>query len=338
MWQCTPRCGNVHHGVAMYATVLKPLLKCGHLAKWDASAGPIRVARLERVHCKGIFIPMKSLIDRYNLAHMIFTFLHYRDNPGGGMLLRQVKGIFILNSIFKDNRDYSLYNENRDLSADLRRGSGLTIFYLNDTELGQTLVTNCTFENNSATLNESNQEDALDRPRLYVPRGHGGGLLLAFQNASGHRVDIRDCLFKNNTAKFTGGAISIQFYRGLSNAQVVQPSSHDNVVMIENSSFWNNTSLEKGGGVSINAFETANENTVVVNGSLFDGNFAGQNGGALSSIIEVSVFHTSQAHVRAKQDVYMCTSLLMWFLKNKIQLVFLRLRDTVCSLIIHKLS
>lgn len=214
------------------------------------------------------------------------------------MLLRQVKGIYILNSIFKDNQDYSLYKKTSDLSSAFRRGSGLTIFYLNDTEMGQAIVQNCTFENNTASLNENNTKDALERPRLYVPRGHGGALLLAFQNASAQNVDVRGCSFRSNTAKFTGGAISIQFYRGLSDTQVVQPSSHDNVVqpsshdnvvLIENSNFWNNTSLDKGGAISINAFETANENTVIVNGSYFDGNHAEHNGGALSSIIEVSL-------------------------------------------------
>lgn len=204
------------------------------------------------------------------------------------MLLRQSKGVFVLNSVFKDNLDYSLYSETRDLTLAFRRGGGLTIFYLNGSGSGYTLIKNCTFESNIASLSESNREDALGRPRLYVPRGHGGGLLLAFQNTVGHKVDVRNCLFSNNSVKFSGGAISIQFYRGSSNTQVVQPSSHDNVVVIDSSTFLNNTCLEKGGAISINTFESANENRVIVNGSLFEGNHAEQNGGALSNIVEVS--------------------------------------------------
>jgi predicted outer membrane repeat protein len=191
--------------------------------------------------------------------------------------------------VFRNNLYHSQYKEEERLSLFFRRAGGLTIFYYNDTSFGNALVQNCTFECNSAGLNESNKEDASGRPSLYVPRGHGGGLLLAFQNSVGYKVNVKNCTFSNNSARFTGGGISVQFYQGVSSTPTGQLGSHNNSVVIEDSVFLNNKCVEKGGGLSVNTFETANENVVVVNESRFEGNYAGTIGGAISSIIEVSV-------------------------------------------------
>lgn len=203
------------------------------------------------------------------------------------MIVYDVDDIVILNSEFRDNRVHSLYNETSDLTLRFRNGAGLTIFFADGDSFVQALVQNCTFENNSASLNKINADDAKQRPRLYIPRGHGGGLLLSFQNTSMHNVIVRNCTFSNNFANFTGGAISVQFYRGASNTEEIVPSSRDNAVVINDVLFLNNSCSENGGALSINSFEAANQNRVTVNGSVFRGNNASQNGGALSSIIEV---------------------------------------------------
>ena len=183
----------------------------------------------------------------------------------------------------------SQYYQFKGLRIRYRSAGGLTLFFVNGTQFVYALVENCQFRYNSARVNETNQGDAELRPKLYVPRGFGGGLLVSFENTVGHKVTIKNCLFSNNYAEFSGGAISVQFYRGSSsNSQVVQPSSHDNVVVMEACMFLNNTCSEKGGAVAINTFETANENTVIVNGSTFNGNHANQNGGGFSNIIEVN--------------------------------------------------
>ena len=205
------------------------------------------------------------------------------------MILIGVKNITVLNSVFRDNMGSSMYPEFSNLTIVLRKGGGLTITYVNAIDGGShALVENCTFVNNTATLNENNLEDAKQRPRLYVPRGHGGGILLSFENTIDYRVELRDCLFRGNSANFTGGAAAIQFYRGASNIAAVESSSRENVVVIMNTTFTDNSCSEDGGAVSINAFEGANKNNVFLDGNTFSGNYAGRNGGALSNIIEVS--------------------------------------------------
>lgn len=214
-----------------------------------------------------------------------------RDNLNSGLFLTEASNITIRNSIFEFNTAASKYSQFKGLKLRYRTAGGLSLFFINGTQFVYTLVKNCSFRYNSARVNETNQRDAELRPKLYVPRGFGGGLLVSFQNTVGHRVAIKNCSFSSNYAEFSGGAISIQFYRGVSNSQVVQPSSHDNRVTVEDCMFVNNTCLEQGGAIGVNTFETANENRVIVNGSVFNGNHAYQNGGAFSNIIEVKYMH-----------------------------------------------
>ena len=202
------------------------------------------------------------------------------------MIIYTSRNITVLNSVFRDNMGSSMYPWYSNLTIFLRKGGGLIITYVN-TSGSHALVQNCTFVNNTATLNENNLEDAKQRPRLYVPRGHGGGILLSFQNTIDYKVELRDCLFRGNSANFTGGAAAIQFYRGASNTAAVESSSHENVVVIVNTTFTDNSCSEDGGAVSINAFEGANKNNVFLDGNTFSGNYARRNGGALSNIIEV---------------------------------------------------
>ena len=204
------------------------------------------------------------------------------------MLIVESEGLSILNSTFKNNFVSSSYIRTPDLTlSSMRQGAGLTISYINHEGSGYALIQGCRFENNRASVNDGDLDDVLERPKLYVPRGHGGGLLLSFQNTVRHRVDVSNCSFSNNFAKFAGGAISVQFYRGSVNA--TSPSSSRNTVVINGVVFLDNTCAGAGGAVSVNAYEAANHNRVNVSRSLFHGNSAETEGGGCSFIIEVTI-------------------------------------------------
>ena len=169
-----------------------------------------------------------------------------------------------------------------------RRGAGLTLSYTLESEYGYyARIENCTFRYNRANVSEANDDDIKHRPSLYVPRGHGGAVLLSFQNTSQSIVEIKNCTFVSNSALFTGGAISIHFFRG-TNTTELQSSSNNNTVTIDSSVFQENKCSGVGGALSINTFEAANSNQVVITRSRFERNSAKLEGGAYSFIIEVS--------------------------------------------------
>ena len=197
--------------------------------------------------------------------------------------------IVIENSSFINNTADSSYLFLSSFSHNFRVGGGLTISYENSVghDLAHAIVRNCTFVDNRASINPVNSEDAARRPNLYVPRGHGGALHVAFQNTTGHLVFVDNCSFTNNSAELTGGAVSVLFYRGAASTGVVQASSRNNMVRIENSVFRENNCSRNGGAVSANTFEAANSSKVFVRNNLFERNGAKDEGGAFSFIIEV---------------------------------------------------
>ena len=215
-----------------------------------------------------------------------------RDNLNTGLLMTKTGGILLQNNVFENNTASSVYNigENSNLTLlQFRTSGGLTLFFVNSSVEDNTLIRNCTFTGNNASANEENMADIEDRPKLYIPRGHGGAAILSFQNTNTHTVEIRNCSFTGNSAQFSGGAVSIQFYRGSSNTNRVASSSTNNTVVIDSVVFEANTCLEEGGAISVNSYEAANHNTVLVKGSLFWNNSAGTEGGAYKFIIEASV-------------------------------------------------
>lgn len=196
-----------------------------------------------------------------------------------------------------------LSNSGLVMPLQFRRGAGLTLSYTLGSDYGYALIENCTFRHNHADVNESNDDDIRQRPSLYVPRGHGGALLVSFQNTSQYIVQIVNCTFINNSAHFTGGAISIHFFRG-TNASELQSSSTNNTVTINDTVFQENMCSGVGGAVSINTFEAANSNQVTITRSRFERNSAELEGGAYSFIIEVSststgldIMHSNSFHL-----------------------------------------
>lgn len=214
-----------------------------------------------------------------------------RDNINSGASASQSSNVMFLDSLFENNSAASEYNMsglNTFRVFNFRRAAGLTIAYFFRSESNYALVRNCTFRNNLVNVNEANEEDAKHRPSLYIPRGHGGALLIYFQSTVKHRVEIKNCTFVENVARFTGGAISVQFFRGFSNRSEAHSSSSNNTVVISGTVFRNNSCEGAGGAISVNTFEAANYNKVNITGNVFEENVAEREGGACSFVIEVS--------------------------------------------------
>ena len=132
-------------------------------------------------------------------------------------------------------------------------------------------------------VNKVNREDSMLRPSSYVPRGHGGGILMFFRNSSNHRVHIVNCFFSENVAEFAGGAVAILFYRGPKGV-----GSANNMVLLEKSTFVDNSCVSgAGGAVGGTSFEAAHSNGIEVKDCNILRNNAKNGGGGFSFIIEV---------------------------------------------------
>ena len=220
----------------------------------------------------------------------LLSLLSCRDNINSGAVVYQSSNVVFMDSLFEDNSAASEYNvsdPNVVQTFDFRRAAGLTISYIHGSKSNYALVRNCTFRNNLVNVSEANEEDVKHRPSLYIPRGHGGALLIYFQSTVKHRVEIENCTFAENLARFTGGAMSVQFFRGSNMSDPESPSSRDNTVVINDTVFQNNWCEGAGGAISVNTFEASNYNEVAVTNSVFEGNVAKREGGACSFIIEV---------------------------------------------------
>ena len=160
----------------------------------------------------------------------------------------------------------------------IRFGGGLLISWrsTDNAEATNTVVVkNCTFINNRADINARNGNDS--RPYFYRPRGHGGAIVVSFQNVTGFTVTIVDTRIVGNTALSSGGGMFISFFEGSTN----------NRVIVRNTTFEENTCNQDGGAISVNSFQFANDNTLTVEDSVFDRNNATVGGGAFSLNLQV---------------------------------------------------
>lgn len=224
-------------------------------------------------------------------SNVIFFFVRY--NQKSGLNFYRVKNITVADSTFRHNIGISRYSPGDTLSLQQRFSAGLTIFYLKSPAENQLTIINSTFSNNSADINPDEIKASENRPNSYIPRGHGGALLLSFEDVQNHRVFIENCTFSKNQARLTGGAISIIFFRGFSDISVdtIPPSSTstNNTVTIRYTRFLENNCSGEGGAISATTLEAANENQVIIRDSSFHGNRASGEGGAYSFIIKASV-------------------------------------------------
>jgi len=209
------------------------------------------------------------------------------------MVIDNSAEILVENSSYQGNSGSSIYVSVPQFTVQSRgRGfriaGGLTISYRGLSSTSQMRISNCSFKNNIAAVNKSNDEDASNRPFFYIPRGHGGGLLVFFENSSHHSIHVESCTFKGNTAQLGGGGASVLFYRGSDVvAQLGMPSSQDNLVAFTGCEFFNNTATH-GGGLEVLAFEESINNNFIVCNCLMSRNQGRRGGGGLTAGLGVS--------------------------------------------------
>lgn len=185
-----------------------------------------------------------------------------------------------LNCTFRDNNStYAYFDTNSLNPGGYRYAGGLTLTWRDSLELVTVLVRNCTFVNNTASLNDKNAKDSKIRPNFYIPRGHGGAILAIFNETDNHTVLIEDSIIINNTARFNGGGLFISFYN----------RSNWNRIIINRTLIKGNTCKNAGGGMSMNTFEIANFNQLIVENTDFTANRARVGGGACTINLQVCV-------------------------------------------------
>jgi len=92
-------------------------------------------------------------------------------------------------------------------------------------------------------------------------------------------LNIQNCKFYRNSAKYTGGSIYIPIFK----------SSQNNSVVISNSTFKDCTANATGGAISVDIFDVAENNTVEVVDSNFYTGRARFGGGAMSIVLQDSL-------------------------------------------------
>ena len=183
----------------------------------------------------------------------------------------------IVDSIFHDNNSTVFYNNTYTLDpGGFRYSGGLVISWNSTSEKGSAVVRNCTFINNHANVNRLNRDDS--RPNIYRPRGHGGAIVVSFENTTNHILMIERSRILNNSALFNGGGMFISLFR----------DSIGNDIVITDSKFEDNLCVYTGGAISMNTFEVANENILTVRNTIFERNSAWVGGGACSLTLQVS--------------------------------------------------
>lgn len=202
-----------------------------------------------------------------------------RENLNSGFVSYSSYDMVFQNCTFKNNTCTIAYYEGETLDpGDYRYAGGLTIQWRNQPESQVTaLIKNCTFINNTANVSQENMNDVKVRPSFYIPRGHGGAILVSFNRTNNHTILIEDSVIVNNTARFNGGGMFISFYN----------VSYRNEIIINRTVIEGNRCANVGGGISMNTFEIADSNLLMVEGSTFAGNVAWAGGGACTINIQV---------------------------------------------------
>lgn len=202
-----------------------------------------------------------------------------RNNTNCGFTASRSEDLLFVNCIFHDNSGAAFYNYTDALDPGEFRFAGGLLISWNATDkenaLNSAVIKNCTFVNNHAVVNVRNKNDT--RPNFYRPRGHGGAIVIAFENVTDFTATIVDTRILQNTAVSSGGAVFISFY----------DSSTNNRVIIRNATFEENSCNQDGGAISVNAFEVANDNILIVENSTFHRNQAKIGGGAFSINLQV---------------------------------------------------
>ena len=184
------------------------------------------------------------------------------------------------NCTFKDNNSTLAYNVTETLDpGSYRYAGGITFLWRDQQERPVTVrIQNCSFVNNTASINDGNMADSELRPNFYVPRGHGGAIVANFNKTNDFTLMIEDSFILNNEAIFNGGGIFASFFN----------TSFRNRIIINRTVIEENSCNNAGGGISMNIFEVANSNHLIVENSNFTRNRAVVGGGACTINLQVS--------------------------------------------------
>ena len=200
-------------------------------------------------------------------------YYYYRDSLTSGFYGLSLQNMLFFNCTFQDNNSTSTYNLASLVNPYRHVAGGLTLIWRDESYVVQ--IVNCNFTSNKANINDQNINDT--RPSLYIPRGHGGAIVLFFERTYNHTVIIENTIIVNNSAKFNGGGLLIIFSR----------KSNSNKVIIRETMFEGNMCNATGGAISMNTFGMANQNHLIVEKSHFISNKAWAGGGACTINIQV---------------------------------------------------
>lgn len=176
-----------------------------------------------------------------------------------------VPSIIIRGTIFIDNfnQDPVETDTKNTILSDLFHSittAGAFTYYSRNTSVN-IAIDNCTFINNTAGPNDSNDK----RPILLKANGHGGGLLIRLMEVQRAVITISNSLFSGNHAEVDGGAIYLSLSKNFSSGQII---------LIKNIFLNNHATLSAGGAVSLNMFHNTFNNSFQIEDCIFDGNSA----------------------------------------------------------------
>ena len=156
-------------------------------------------------------------------------------------------------------------------------------------------IRRCYFKGNNASDIYTNENLFLDKDgSLDRNLGKGGGVCIVIDGYStGNSIQVEDCNFTANSAKWGGGLYL-----------VVQEASQDNSISFTSCSFINNTCDSYAGGGATVGYQSFNsnqpkDNSITFRSCIFEGNHA-QHGGGMS-------FYSTPSHISSnKLEFYGC--------------------------------
>ena len=220
----------------------------------------------------------------------IHVFISFRNNSGGALTLYRNRDVLVEKCLFMDNIGLhanahhglflaSIPGPPQYLLLEAQTAGGLAII-IDSTANATATVQDCQFYRNRASVNELDKDDP--RPHAYVVSGSGGALIFRLLGTENARIVVENCIFSNNSAKYSGGGIYVP----------ILSQSRNNSALINNCSFDSNRANEYGGGIYVDVFSVQENNSVVVNNSFFRNDYAGFCGGGVAIFEEdtLSVF------------------------------------------------
>lgn len=226
-------------------------------------------------------------IRQINNMQYKFSLYTYRNNHGIPLLAFSVGRLKIYHSHFSHNINLlsatvrDTVTSLSDLYNSINTGGGIA--FLGREMQTEIIIHNCTFSNNTASINH---EDDLNQ-LFFRENGRGSAVLIRFAGVQNSSVNISNCLFINNSAEVEGAAVYMSFSDN---------TSSNHIHMLESHFTGNTAHLGSGGAVSLNSYQSSFNNTIVIEDSSFESN-AADSGGAVSLAL-----YSSSENVRVQNN------------------------------------